>query len=191
MATTSDLRNGLPMRYEGDICIVEWFEHRTPGNLRAFYQVKMRSIRTGKILEHRFRAGEAIEIVDVETRKLQFSFKEEENLVCMDMEDGTYEQFYIPEKLFGSKSKFLKEGFDVTVSFEDETPILAEIPNFVELVITYAEPAVKGDTVNNIMKPVTLETGASINVPIFVNEGEKIRIDTRTETYLERVKEAK
>jgi elongation factor P len=189
MATTSDLKNGIAIRFEGELCVVEEYQHRTPGNLRAFYQVKMRSIRTGKILEHRFRAGESIDIVDLETKKLQYSYKEGENLVCMDVEEGTYEQFYIPEKLFGDKIKYLKEGFDVVVEFEGETPITAQVPNFVELLVTYTEPAVKGDTVNNVMKPATLETGAKISVPMFVNEGEKIKIDTRTDTYLERVKQ--
>lgn len=189
MATTSDLKNGIAIRFEGELCVIEEYQHRTPGNLRAFYQVKMRSIRTGKILEHRFRAGESIDIVDLETKKLQYSYKEGDNLICMDVEEGTYEQYYIPGKLFGEKIKYLKEGFDVVVEFEGETPITAQVPNFVELLITYAEPAVKGDTVNNVMKPAILETGAKINVPMFVNEGEKIKIDTRTDTYLERVKQ--
>lgn len=186
MATTQDVNVGTIIRYNNELCqIIEW-QHRTPGNLRAFYQAKMRNLISGKLAEYRFRSGESIETVRIEYKMLQYIYEEGESIVCMDNE--TFEQLYIPTALFGDTFKFLKEGMEVKVSFEDETPIIAEGPTFVELVITYSEPGVKGDTATNTLKPATLETGAIVNVPLFVNEGEKIKIDTRTSAYVERVK---
>lgn len=162
------------------------YQHRTPGNLRAFYQVNMRVVRSGKQIENRFRAGEEIELVRVETKPLQFLYKDGDHLVCMDNE--TFEQIYIPENLFGSALPLLKEGINVEVAFEGETPIFAEPPSKVELQITYTEPAVAGNTATNTLKPATVETGAQVMVPLFINEGEMIRIDTATGSYVERVK---
>ncbi len=186
MATTQDVNVGTIIRYNNELCqIIEW-QHRTPGNLRAFYQAKMRNLISGKLAEYRFRSGESIQTVRIEYKMLQYIYEEGESIVCMDNE--TFEQLYIPTTLFGDTFKFLKEGMEVKVSFEDETPIIAEGPTFVELLITYSEPGVKGDTATNTLKPATLETGAIVNVPLFVNEGEKIKIDTRTSAYVERVK---
>ena len=186
MATTQDVNVGTIIRYNNELCqIIEW-QHRTPGNLRAFYQAKMRNLISGKLAEYRFRSGESIVTVRIEYKMLQYIYEEGDSIVCMDNE--TFEQLYIPTALFGDTFKFLKEGMEVKVSFEDETPILAEGPTFVELIITYSEPGVKGDTATNTLKPATLETGAIVNVPLFVNEGEKIKIDTRTSSYVERVK---
>ncbi len=186
MATTQDVNVGTIIRYNNELCqIIEW-QHRTPGNLRAFYQAKMRNLISGKLAEYRFRSGESIVTVRIEYKMLQYIYEEGDSIVCMDNE--TFEQLYIPTALFGETFKFLKEGMEVKVSFEDETPILAEGPTFVELIITYSEPGVKGDTATNTLKPATLETGAIVNVPLFVNEGEKIKIDTRTSSYVERVK---
>lgn len=186
MANTGDINVGSVIRYNGELCQIIEYQHRTPGNLRAFYQAKMRNLKTGKLAECRFRAGEAVELARVEYKELQFIFKEGDNLVLMDGE--TFDQVYIPEEMFGSSAKFLKEEMVVKVAFENDNPILAEPPTFVELEITYAEPGVKGDTATNTLKPATLETGAIINVPLFVNQGEKIKVDTRTESYVERVK---
>ncbi|MCZ2355285.1 MAG: elongation factor P [Bacteroidia bacterium] len=186
MATTSDLRNGAFLRFNNELVVIEEYIHRTPGNLRAFYQVKMRSVKTGKIIENRFRSGEEITLVKLDFRKLQYIYRDDTNLVCMDVDSG--EQIYVGEKLFGNGGKFLKEGMDVNVAFEEDVPVIAEIPFFVELEITYTEPAIKGDTVNNVLKAATVETGATVNVPLFIDTGEKIRIDTRTGEYMERVK---
>ena len=117
---------------------------------------------------------------------MQFIYPEGDFIVCMDNE--TYEQIHIPALLLGDSLKFMKEGMEVKISFEGDEPILAEAPTFVELVITYAEPGEKGNTATNTLKPATMETGAVVNVPLFVNEGEKIKIDTRTNSYVERVK---
>lgn len=186
MANTSDVSVGTFLRHNGEIVQVLEYQHRTPGNLRAFYQAKMRNIKTGKLAEYRFRSGENVELVRVEVKELQYLYKDGENLVCMHPE--TFEQIYIPEHLFGDGLKFMQEGMTVTVSFEEDNPLQAEAPNFVELEITYTEPGVKGDTATNTLKPATLETGAEINVPLFIDTGEVIKIDTRTGEYMERVK---
>ena len=186
MATISDVGLGSVLRHNGELCTVVEFQHRTPGNLRAFYQVKMRNLRTGKLLENRYRSGEAVDLARVEYKTLQFIYPEGEHLVCMD--NSTYEQLHIPTVMFGEGTQFMKEGMDVKVAFENDNPILAEPPVFVELEITYTEPGVKGDTATNTLKPAKVETGASVNVPLFVNQGDKIRIDTRTSAYCERVK---
>lgn len=186
MATTSDIHMGSVIRFNGELCVIIEYQHRTPGNLRAFYQAKMRNLRTGKLAEYRFRAGEEVEIARVEYRQLQYIYEEGEHLVCMD--NDTYEQIHIPKDLFGEATKFLKEGMIVKVAFEGDNPILAEAPTFVELEITYTEPGLRGDTATNTLKPATLETGATINIPLFVNQGEVIKVDTRTSSYVERVK---
>lgn len=186
MATTADVSVGTVLRYNGELCqVLEW-QHRTPGNLRAFYQGKMRNLKNGKLVENRFRSGEVVEIVRVEYKMMQFIYTEGDFIVCMDNE--TFEQVHVPAFLIGDGIKFLKEGMEVKVSFEGDEIILAEPPTFVELEITYTEPGVKGDTATNTLKPATLETGAIINVPLFCGEGELIKVDTRTGEYVERVK---
>ena len=186
MANSGDLNVGSVIRFDGALCKIEEYIHRTPGNLRAFYQARMRNLMSGKIVENRFRVGEAVELVRVEYKQMQFIFVEGDFVVCMDNE--TFEQVYVPAKLFGDGHKFLKEGMEVKISFEGDEPILAEAPVFVELLITYTEPGEKGNTATNTLKEATLETGAVVRVPLFINEGEKIKVDTRTSTYAERVK---
>jgi elongation factor P len=186
MANTGDLHVGSVIRFNGELVQLIEYQHRTPGNLRAFYQAKMRNIRTGKLAEYRFRSGEEVEIARLDFKELQFIYKEGEHLVCMDNE--TYEQVHIPEELFGESAGLLKEGMTVKIAFEGDNPITAEAPTFVELEVTYTEPGIKGDTATNTLKPATLETGAIVNVPLFVDQGEKIKVDTRTMTYVERVK---
>jgi len=186
MANSGDINVGTVIRFNGELCRIEEYMHRTPGNLRAFYQARMRNLKNGKIVENRFRAGEAVEVVRVEYKQMQFIYPEGDFIVLMDNE--TFEQIYIPSILLGDSLKFLKEGMEVKVSFEGDEPIMAEPPVFVELEITYTEPGVKGDTATNTLKPATLETGAVVNVPLFINQGEKIKVDTRTASYSERVK---
>jgi len=160
--------------------------HRTPGNLRAFYQAKMKNLKTGKVVENRFRAGEEVEIARVEYKEMQFIYPEGEHIVVMD--NDSYEQIHISADMFGANAKLLKEGMTVKVAFENDQPLLAEAPTFVELEVTYTEPGVKGDTATNTLKPATLETGAVVNVPLFVNTGEVIKIDTRDWSYSGKVK---
>lgn len=186
MATTQDIGVGSIIRFNGELCSIMEYQHRTPGNLRAFYQAKMRNLKSGKLVEYRFRSGETVEVARVEFKQLQYIYSEDDFIVCMDNE--TYEQVHVPAVLFGKGAQFLKEGMEVKVAFESDTPILAEPPTFVELEITYTEPGVKGDTATNTTKAATVETGNEIQVPLFVNQGDKVKIDTRTGAYVERVK---
>lgn len=186
MADTGDINVGSVIRMNGELMqIIEW-QHRTPGNLRAFYQGKMKNLINGKQLEHRFRSGEGVDIVRVEYKQMQFIYVEGEFAVVMDNE--SYEQIHVPMNLFGDSAQFLKEGMEVKISFEGDNVILAEAPTFVVCEITYTEPGVKGDTATNTLKPATIDTGAKINVPLFCNEGDLVKIDTRTASYVERVK---
>lgn len=187
MADTGDVSIGTFLKYNGELVqVVEW-QHRTPGNLRAFYQGKMKNMLNGKLVENRFRSGEMVEIVYVEYKNLQYIYAEDDNIVLMDKD--TFEQTYIPKSLISSGLDFLKEGMDVKVWFESEQPISAEAPATVELLITYTEPGLKGDTATNTLKPATVETGAEVRVPLFLGEGDKIKIDTKTGAYMERVKQ--
>lgn len=186
MATTSDLSRGMFIRFNGELCVVLEYEHRTPGNLRAFFQVKMRNVRSGKLFENRFRAGEAFEDVRVEEKEFQFLYKEGNDFVLMDNE--TYDQINLNGSVFGDSARFLKEGMNVKISFDGDTPVYAETPNFVELEVTYTEPGLAGDTATRTLKPATVETGAEVRVPLFVNIGDKLRIDARSGEYMERVK---
>ncbi len=187
MATTQDLRNGAFIRFNGELCQVTEFIHRTPGNLRAFVQVKMKNMRSGKMLDHRFRAGEAIDFVRIEFRELQYLYDDGTFLVCMDNE--TFEQLHIQKDLFGEATSFLKEGMTVKIAFENDQAIAAEPPTFVELEVTYTEPGLRGDTATNTLKPAKVETGATVHVPLFVNTGEVIKIDTRDWSYVGKVKQ--
>jgi len=187
MADTGDIGVGSIIRFNGELMQILEYEHRTPGNLRAFYQAKMRNIRTGKLAENRFRSGEQVEVVRVEYKMMQYIYTDGEYAVVMDNE--TFEQIYIPLSLFGEGKKFLKEGLEVKVTFEEgENVIMAEPPTFIEAEITYTEPGVKGDTATNALKPATIDTGAQVMVPLFCNVGDWIKVDTRTGEYVERIK---
>lgn len=174
------------MRFNDDLVTVTEVLHRTPGKGGAFYLDKFRSIKTGKIVEARLGTDEQVEICRVETNDFQYLYEDGSFMVIMD--NTTFDQHNIPKSLFGPAVKFLKEGMNVIVSFESEEPIMAQIPNFVELEITYAEPAVKGDTSSGALKTATTENGIEIKVPLFVNQGDKIKVDTRTGEYIERAK---
>jgi elongation factor P len=186
MADTGDLFRGCFLKHNGELVQVTEYEHRTPGNLRAFYQVKMKNVRTGKWAEDRFRAGESLEFVRVETKNFNVLYKEGESFVLMDNE--TFDQIYIPTHLFGDSANFIKEGVTVRVALDGENPVSAEGPNSIELMVTYTEPGIKGDTATKALKPATVETGATVMVPLFVNQDEMIRVNANTGEYLERVK---
>jgi elongation factor P len=186
MANTGDIGVGTILRFNGELCAIVEYQHRTPGNLRAFYQAKMRNLKNGKLVEYRFRSGENVDVARVEFKDLQYIYQEGDFVVCMDNE--TYEQIHVPANLFGEGGKFMKEGMTVKVAFESDVPIMAEPPTFVELTVTYTEPGEKGNTATNALKIAKVETGSEVNVPLFVNDGDKIRIDTRTGAYCERVK---
>ncbi|KEQ28163.1 elongation factor P [Pedobacter antarcticus] len=186
MAKASEIKVGNILRYNSELVTVTEFIHRTPGKGGAFYLGKFRNIKTGKIVEARLGTDEQVEICRVETNDYQYLYEDGDYFVVMDNE--TFDQFNIPKALFGPAAKYLKEGMSVVVSFESEEPIMALTPNFVELEITYAEPAVKGDTSSGALKYATLENGVEVKVPLFVNQGDKVKIDTRTGEYIERVK---
>lgn len=186
MATTSDLRVGTIIKFNGELHSIVYLEHRTPGNLRAFYQVKMRNLINGKMIEHRFRSGEEVQIERLEQKTYQFLYKDGENYYFMDTE--TYDQVYLSEEKLGEQSHFLKEGQQVQINFHEGNPISVDMPPHVELKVISAPPGIRGNTASNTTKPVTLETGAVINTPLFIEEGDIIKVDTRTWEYLERVK---
>src|SRR6185295_5844869 len=168
MATISDLSKGNYIRYNGDIMQVEELQHRTPGNLRAFYQIKMRNLRNGKLAENRFRPGDSVDLLRVETKEYQFLYTDGESLVCMDKD--TFDQVYIDKSLLGNSVKYLKEGIILLIAFENGTnPITAEPPQQIVVNITYTEPGVQGDTATRTLKAATIETGAEIRVPLFIN----------------------
>ena len=187
MGKASDLSNGSYIRYNGELCIIMDIIHRTPGNLRAFYQATMRNLRSGKQMENRFRTDEEVEIVRVEDHDLQYLYAEGEFLVCMNTE--TFEQHYVASILFGNGIKFLKEGSMIRVSFEGENPINVVLPKSVDLEVTYTEPGMKGDTATRTLKSAKLETGATISVPLFIDQGELIKVNPETGEYLARVKD--
>ncbi|TWI95091.1 elongation factor P [Mucilaginibacter frigoritolerans] len=186
MAKASEIKVGNILRFNGELVTVIEVLHRTPGKGGAFYLDKFRNIKTGRIVEARLATDEQVEICRVETNDYQYLYEEGDHLVIMNNE--TYDQFSIPKSLFGPAARFLKEGMNVIVSIESEEPIMAQAPNFVELEITYSEPAVKGDTSSGALKAATTENGVEIKVPIFINQGDKIKVDTRTGEYVERVK---
>jgi elongation factor P len=187
MATISDLSRGNYVRYNGEILQVEELQHRTPGNLRAFYQVKMRNIRNGKIAENRFRPSDEVDLLRVETKEYQYLYAEGESLVCMD--NQTFDQIYLDKALLGDSVNYIKEGVTILIVFENGTsPISAEAPPNVVMEIQYTEPGLQGDTATRTLKPATLENGVEIRVPLFINTGDNVKIDTKTGAYIERVK---
>jgi len=187
MATTADFRNGLCLELNGELFSIVEFQHVKPGKGGAFVRTKLKNLKTGKVLSNTFNAGVKIDVARVERRPYQYLYKDDSGYHFMHIE--TYEQTFIPEELISAPS-LLKEGQQVEIVFhaDTETPLTCELPPFVELEVTYAEPGVKGDTATNTLKPATVETGATVNVPLFINVGERIKVDTRTGDYAERVK---
>ncbi len=187
MADTSDFRNGLIIKFKGEPYVIVEFQHVKPGKGGAFVRTTLKNLRTGRVLDNTFRSGESVEIVRVERRKYQFLYKEAAGLVLMDNE--TFEQITVPQELLDEKVLFLKEGEEIELLVDDDENIIsAEIPIFVTLKVVETEPGFKGDTANTALKPAKVETGATINVPLFINEGDILKIDTRTGEYVERVK---
>ncbi|HOH99438.1 MAG TPA: elongation factor P [Bacteroidales bacterium] len=187
MATTADFRNGLCIEYNNDLCTIVEFQHVKPGKGAAFVRTRLKSLTTGKVLQNTFPAGAKITIVRVERRPYQYLYKDESGYHFMHLE--SYEQITLEEEMINAPG-LLKDGQEVEIMFhaENDTPMSCDLPPFVELEITYSEPGMKGDTATNTLKPATLETGAIVNVPLFVNTGDRIRVDTRTFEYAERVK---
>src|SRR6267154_2640117 len=184
MAAANDLRKGMALRYNGDIAVVLDVQHRTPGNLRAFVQATLRSIRTGKSSDVRFSSTEKIEVVPMMTKKMDFSYKDGEDYVFSDPE--TYETVTLSPEIVGDAKNYLVENGPVTVTFVDDKAVTIELPSSVVLTVTDTPEGVRGDSANNMQKTVVIETGINVQAPLFIKTGEKIKIDTRTGKYMER-----
>jgi len=188
MASTSDIRNGLCIKYNNDIYKVIEFLHVKPGKGPAFVRTKLKSVTSGKVLDNTFSAGHKIEEVRVETHKFQYLYSDGDMYHFMNTDD--YTQIQIQESSLDSPD-LMKEGEIVTIQIntEDSMPLSVDLPTYVVLEVTATEPGVKGNTATNATKPATVETGAKINVPLFINEGDKIKVSTEKGQYQERVKE--
>ncbi len=188
MATTADLKNGMCIEFNGKTMLVVEFQHVKPGKGPAFVRTKLKNIENGRTIDNTFTAGEKIEPVRVERRPYQYLY--EDDMGCNFMHTETFEQIVIDKNLIDN-SDLMKEGQVVEVMFhtEKEAVLTAELPPIVDMEVTYTEPGVKGDTASsNALKPATVETGATVKVPLFINTGDKIRVDTRTREYYERIK---
>lgn len=184
--STADFKTGLTIEYEGKVFQILEFQHVKPGKGGAFVRSRLRNLQTGTTLERTWRAGESMEAALVERRNVEFLYREDEDLHFMDMEN--FEQIQLPLKSVGDVAKFLKDNTPVQVMTWKNAVLNVELPQTMEFVVTQTDPGLKGDTAQGGSKPATIETGATIIVPLFVNEGETIRVDTRNGAYLERVK---
>jgi elongation factor P len=184
MATANDLRRGMAINYNGDIAVVLDSQHRTPGNLRAFVQASIRSIKTGKSSDVRFSSTEKIEVIPMMTKKMEFSYKDGEDFVFSDAE--TYETVNLTAELVGDAKSYLVENSPVTMTFVEDKAVSIELPSSVVLTVTDAPEGIRGDSANNVQKTVTMETGITVQAPLFIKTGEKLKIDTRTGKYMER-----
>lgn len=185
MYSTSDFRKGLKIELDGKPYIMVDFLHVKPGKGGAFVRTKLRNLATGAVIEKTFRSGEKVERPDLEEKEMQYLYKDDDGYQFMDME--TFDQVFITSDQVGESADYLKEGLELTVLYHDNLPISLELPNFVELVIIETKPGVKGDTASGGSKPAKLETGLVVQVPLFLEEGEILKIDTRTGEYIERI----
>jgi elongation factor P len=187
MATTADIRNGLCIEFNGDLFSIVEFQHVKPGKGGAFVRTKLKNLKTGKVISNTFNSGGKINIQRVERRPYQFLYKDDNGFHFMNTQ--TFEQVQLMPEMV-SAPDLLKEGQEVEIVFhaDDEVVLNCDLPPFVELEVTYTEPGLRGDTANSALKPATLETGAIVHVPLFIAIGERIRVDTRTYNYYERVK---
>ena len=188
MATTSDFKNGLCLEIDNELYTIVQFLHVKPGKGPAFVRTKLKHLKTGKVVDKTFNAGARVNTARIERRPYQFLYKDDLGFHFMHKE--TFEQITITSDLIDAH-ELLVEGQEVEIVYhaDSETPISCDLPPFVEMEVTYTEPGVKGDTTStSAQKPATIETGAKINVPLFINTGDKIKVDTRSKTYSERVK---
>jgi elongation factor P len=184
MALANDLRRGMAIKYNGNTAIVLEVHHRTPGNLRAFVQAIIRYINTGKSADVRFGSTDKVEIVDIERKELEFSYQDRNGYHFMDPE--SYETITLPDNLIGDAKDYLVENLSVQVLYAQGKPVQIELPASVSLKIVESAEGLRGDTASNVTKPAKLESGKTINVPLFIKEGETVKIDTRTGAYMGR-----
>ena len=186
MYSTSDFRKGLKIEINGEPFTIVDFLHVKPGKGGAFVRTTLKSLLTGNVIDRTFRSGEKLDKPDLEEKQMQFLYESEDEYHFMDSE--TYEQLFLIEQNLGDAKNYLQENVSVTVSFHNGKPIGVEVPIFVELTVTTTEPGLRGDTAAGATKPATLETGMTVQVPLFVNEGDVLKIDTRTGKYIERAR---
>jgi len=186
MYSTNDFRKGLKIEMDGEPYIIVEAQHVKPGKGAAFVKTRIKSLISGNVQDINFRSGDKVDEPNLEEKEMQFLYNEGEEYHFMDQ--STYEQVMIPKDQLGEASDYMMENMQVYVLFHNDKPIGVEVPNFVELKVTYTEPGVRGDTAQGATKPATLETGKTVQVPLFIEEGEVLRIDTRSGEYVERVK---
>ena len=185
MATTNDLRNGLVLNLEGQLWQVVEFQHVKPGKGPAFVRTKIKNVLSGKTVDRTFNAGLKVETATVDRRDMQYLYKDGNDYVFMDVK--SYDQIYVPGDTVGDAARFLLENQDVIVAFHDETVLFVELPAAVVLTVSHTEPGLQGDRSSAGTKPATLETGAEIQVPLFLNTGDRVKVDTRSGSYISRV----
>ena len=188
MATTADIRKGLTLQMDGQIFQIVDFQHVKPGKGGAFVRMSLRNLKTGRVIDRTLNSGATIDTVRVEGRDMQFLYRDGDEYHFMDQE--SYDQITLPKEMIGPSDIWMKEGTVRRINFLNDQPLSMDVPTFLELQITQTTPGVKGDTVSGSGKPATLETGAVVQVPFFVDQGDVIRVDTRTREYLDRVKRA-
>ena len=186
MYETSDIRKGLKVKMDGDPWIVVDFEFVKPGKGTAFTRCRLKNLKTGRVLDRTFKTGERLEPANFETRPCQYLYNDGENYFFMDQQN--YEQIALTKDALGDQAAFLTENMDVTMLWYEGEPMSVELPTFIVAQVTYTEPGVKGDTATGATKLATVSTGAQVQVPLFVNEGDWLKIDTRDGSYVERVK---
>ncbi len=184
MADTADISKGIVIRFKNDLYVVSDFQHVNPGKGAAFTRVKMRSISSGKSLENTWKSGEAVDIVDVDRRNMQYLFSDGNGATFMD--NATYEQVLVPKAMLEGLEGYLKEGLEAMVVTYEGAPVAVQLPRKIAFTVTEATDAVRGDTTGNVTKEVTLDTGLKVKVPMFIKQGENIIINTDTGEYVER-----
>ncbi len=184
MATTNDLKNGMTLNLDGQLWSVVDFQHVKPGKGGAFVRTKLKNVMSGKVVDRTFNAGVRVEQASVDKREMQYLYREGDDFVFMDTQD--YDQPHIPATVVGGVADYLLEQQNATVAFNEGVPLYVELPAAVELTVSQTDPGLQGDRSTGGTKPATLETGAQIQVPLFITTGEKIRVDTRTGQYLGR-----
>jgi elongation factor P len=186
MYSTAEFKKGLKIEIEGKPFLIVDFQHVKPGKGGAFVRTKLKNMINGRVVDQTFRSGEKVEKPDMEEKEMQYLYREGDNFVFMD--NATYDQVYLTKDQVGEQARFLQDNINIKLLYFNQEPLDLELPNFVELTITSTEPGFKGDTATGGNKPATVETGAVIQVPLFISEGDRIRIDTRTGEYMERAK---
>ena len=185
MATTNDLKNGLVLNLDGQLWTVVEFQHVKPGKGGAFVRTKLKNVMSGKVVDKTFNAGLKVDTANVDKRAMQYLYLDGGDYVFMD--NTTYDQIHVPEGVVGTASDYLLENQEAVVALHDGTPLFVELPASVELEITYTEPGLQGDRSTGGTKPATLETGATVQVPLFIESGTRIKVDTRDGSYISRV----